>query len=269
MFRKLSLLKRLSLKELYDRQIRIGVNQEEISKAKIGIIGVGETGSQVAIYASRMGIGTIRLCDFDRVEIHNIPRMLGVNLKDVGKNKAKAVAKAIRNIGNGVKAEVYPYEAKKLPEKFFENLDVAIICVDRISTRLELGEILWQKGIPHIDVGIREFLLNVIEILPQEENWPCMFCMRKIIPERQLYFSNKAQSCDEKPIPTILPPGAVASAIAVNEALKIISGFRYGKPLNNFLQLDLRNLIFLPLKIPKDRNCPICGGGSHERIVGS
>ena len=268
MFKLRSFFRKLSLDELYDRQIRIsGVDQGTISKAQIGIIGVGETGSHVAIYASRIGIGNIRLCDFDVVEIHNVPRMLGVTLKDVGKNKAEAVANAIRKIGNGVKAEAYNFDARDLPEEFFHGLDLAIICVDRISTRLEIGELLWSKGIPHIDVGTRELLLNIIQILPNRKDWPCMFCMRKIIPKGQLLFSNRSSSCDEKPIPTILPPGAVASAIAVNEALKIITNFKLGKPLDNFLQIDLGNLVFLLLKIPKDSNCPICGGNSNGEHI--
>ena len=248
------------LKELYDRQMRInGLNQEKIKEARIGIIGVGETGSHAAIYSAHVGFGLIRLCDFDKIEVHNIPRMLGVTLRDVGKNKAKALAKAVEKIGNGTKAEAYLTEARYLPEVFFKDLNVVIICVDRISTRFEVGEILWSRGIPHIDVGIVNFLLNVMEFLPGRKEWPCMFCMRQIIPENQLLFSNRAKSCKEEPIPTILPPGAVASAIAVNEALKIVTDFELGEPLNNFLQMDLRSLISIKLRIPKDEKCPICG----------
>jgi molybdopterin/thiamine biosynthesis adenylyltransferase len=255
-------IKKHGLKEIYDRQIRIkGIDQERISRARIGIIGVGETGSHAAIYSAHVGFGVVRLCDFDRIEIHNISRMLGVTLKDVGKNKAETLAKTIGKIGNGVRAEAYLTEARYLPEEFFKDLDVAIICVDRISTRFEIGEILWSRGIPHIDVGIDGFLLNVMEFLPSRKEWPCMFCMRRIIPENDLLFSNRAKTCKEEPIPTILPPGAVASAIALSEALKIVTGFKLGEPLNNFLQMDLNSFILLKLKVPKDENCPICGGG--------
>lgn len=110
-----------------------------------------------------------------------------------------------------------------------------------------------------MDVGIREFLLNVIEIHPNKERWPCMFCMRQIVPENQINFSNRAKSCDEKTIPTILTPGAVASAIAISKVLKIITDFNLDKPLDNFLQVDLRNLNILRIRVPKDRNCPVCG----------
>jgi molybdopterin/thiamine biosynthesis adenylyltransferase len=258
---RIFLSQKYDLKRLYDRQLRIeGLDQERISGAKIGIIGVGATGSHSAIYSAHVGIGYIRLCDFDEIEAHNVPRMIGVTLKDVGRNKAEALAKAIRKIGNGTEVEAYKCEARYLPKSFFKDLDLAIVCVDRISTRFEIGEILWLRGIPHIDVGIREFLLNVMEFLPQREDWPCIFCMRQIIPEEQMEFSNRAKSCNEKPIPTILPPGAIASAIAVNEALKVISNFRLGEQLNNFLQVDLRSFAFLKIKIPKDKNCPICGG---------
>jgi len=254
------------LKRFYDRQLRIdGMDQERINKAKIAIIGVGETGSHSAIYSAHAGIGCLRLCDFDVVEAHNVPRMLDVTVNDVKKYKTEVVAKAIKKLGNGTKVETYNVEARYLSKSFFADLDVAIVCVDRISTRFEIGEILWSKGIPHIDVGIRDLLLNVMEFLPHRKEWPCMFCMRQIIPENQLQFSNKAKSCDEEPIPTILPPGAVASAVAVNEALKILTDFELGEPLNNFLQVDLRNLHFLKIKVPKDKKCPICAGQSSQK----
>jgi len=259
---RIFLSQKYDLKRLYDRQLRIdGLDQERITKAKIAIIGVGETGSHSAIYSAHAGIGCIRLSDFDVLEGHNIPRMLGVTVKDVGKYKTEVVAKTIKKLGNGTKAETYNVEARHLPESFFEDLDAAIVCVDRISTRFEVGEILWSRGISHIDVGIRDLLLNVMEFIPDRKDWPCMFCIRQIIPENQLQFSNRAKSCNEEPIPTILPPGAVASAIAVNEALKMLTDFKLGEPLNNFLQVDLRNLNFFKIKVPKDKKCPICGSG--------
>jgi len=84
-----------------------GLDQEKFSNAKVGIMGVGATGSQSAIFSAYVGVGCIRMCDFDNIEIHNVPRMIGITLKDVGRNKAEAVAKALRKLGNGTKVEVY------------------------------------------------------------------------------------------------------------------------------------------------------------------
>ncbi|RLE65663.1 MAG: hypothetical protein DRJ38_03445 [Thermoprotei archaeon] len=138
------------LERLYDRQMRIkGLDQDKIREAKIGIIGVGETGSHAAIYSARVGIGCIRLCDFDDVEIHNVPRMLGVTTRDVGKNKAEALAKAVGRLGNGSRAEAYREEAKHLPERFFQELDeLIIICKDlEVLNELEsrIGEVAYRS----------------------------------------------------------------------------------------------------------------------------
>lgn len=256
----LSFFKKNNLQLLYDRQERIdGIDQEKIRRSNIGIIGAGATGSHTAIYSAQVGIGCVRICDYDKVEIHNISRMLGVSVNDVGRKKTDVIAKAINKIGNGTKTETYNLEAKHLPEKFFKNLNIAVICVDRISTRFEIAEILWTRNIPFIDIGIRELLLNVMVFLPGIKEWPCMFCMRQIIPEEQVEFSNRLKKCDEAPIPTILPPASIASSIALNEALKVLTDFKLGKSIDNFLQMDLRSLFLLRIKVPKDKTCPVCG----------
>lgn len=246
--------------ELYDRQKRIkGFSQEKVSGGTIGIIGVGATGSHSACYAAKVGVGYIKVCDPDVIELHNLPRLLGISRDYVGVNKAFALVELLKEVREDVRFCAYPHEFCEVEQQFCENLDAAIICVDRISTRFEIGEALWHRGIPHVDVGIRDLLCNVMVFLPDRKDWPCIFCARKIIPQSQIESSNTAKHCDDQPIPTIITPAAVGSGIAVNEILKILNGSELGEPLEHFIQIDLRSLTPFKIRIPKDPDCPVCG----------
>ena len=57
-------------------------------KHDIHIVGVGATGSFVAMMFARMGVPVINIYDFDDVEIHNIPNQYYDN-GDLGKLKQK------------------------------------------------------------------------------------------------------------------------------------------------------------------------------------
>jgi molybdopterin/thiamine biosynthesis adenylyltransferase len=61
----------------YNRQLGIeGWDQEKLKKAKILIVGVGGLGGIAAAYLAAAGIGEIRICDFDSIELSNLNRQI-------------------------------------------------------------------------------------------------------------------------------------------------------------------------------------------------
>ena len=82
-------------------------------KNDIHIIGVGATGSFVAMQIARMGVPVLNIYDFDDVEIHNIPNQY-YDTEDIGKLKIDALDEKLHKInpditvkksGNKVPAE--------------------------------------------------------------------------------------------------------------------------------------------------------------------
>lgn len=59
----------------YDRQSRIpGWNQEKLSNASVAVIGAGALGNHVCLGLIGLGIGTIKIFDFDTISTHNLNR---------------------------------------------------------------------------------------------------------------------------------------------------------------------------------------------------
>jgi len=69
---------------------------------RVDVIGVGATGSRIALGLAKLGVQNIHAWDFDRVEEHNIANQLyGVN--DVGSPKVEALDRLIRQqTGEGI-----------------------------------------------------------------------------------------------------------------------------------------------------------------------
>jgi len=74
----------------------IGALGQEAWQRLIGlryaIIGVGRTGSKLALALVRQGVSHLTLIDSDHVELHNLGEMDGVNNADLGRPKVEALA---------------------------------------------------------------------------------------------------------------------------------------------------------------------------------
>ena len=131
--------------------------QNDISRMRVGIVGLGSVGCIVAETMARIGIQQVTLFDPDRVEKHNLDRLLYGTAKDVGKLKvdlaktrmelsATATQPAIKAIPKSIKDR----------DAFNQVLDCDIIlsCVDRPMARDILNYAANAHLIPVIDCGV-------------------------------------------------------------------------------------------------------------------
>jgi len=72
----------------YSRQImlpQIGIEgQERLRASRALIVGLGGLGSPVAMYLAAAGIGTLELCDDDRVDLSNLQRQVAHTTARIG-----------------------------------------------------------------------------------------------------------------------------------------------------------------------------------------
>src|SRR5882672_6634126 len=67
--------------------------QQRLLKSTVAIAGMGGIGSNTAIMLARMGVGRLRIADFDRFEHSNINRQYGALLDTIGESKVEVLAR--------------------------------------------------------------------------------------------------------------------------------------------------------------------------------
>ena len=81
-------------KTRYDRQMMVEgwgeAGQEKLKAATVFIAGAGGLGCPVSVYLAVAGVGQIRICDADRVELSNLNRQIHYTEAHVGQSKAEA-----------------------------------------------------------------------------------------------------------------------------------------------------------------------------------
>lgn len=136
-----------------DLSRHISVFSPDAVKYPIHIIGVGATGSFVAMELARMGCPVLNIYDFDELEIHNIPNQY-YDTQDLGKPKVEALAEKLKLINPSI--VVNAYNGKVLPKASEEGKGIdemsgyVFLLVDSMKTRKELWEAVKKnKNIVH------------------------------------------------------------------------------------------------------------------------
>ncbi|MGN0034397.1 MAG: sulfur carrier protein ThiS adenylyltransferase ThiF, partial [Coriobacteriales bacterium] len=119
--------------ELYDRACyeaalreRIGDAFDVLSKAKVGVAGLGGLGSNISIFLARCGVGHLELVDFDHVEASNLNRQQ-YRVSDLGRPKAEALPEILHAINPYVSTSAH--DVRVTPKNVREMFgDVDVIC---------------------------------------------------------------------------------------------------------------------------------------------
>jgi molybdopterin-synthase adenylyltransferase len=133
--------------------------QQKLARLKFGVVGVGSVGSVVAECLARMGVQHIKLIDYDRVERHNLDRLLHAHVEDAsaGCLKVDVIGAAIERSATAAKLviERLPLAVTEM-DGFREAIDCDILfsCVDRPWPRHVLNYIAYAHLIPVVDGGI-------------------------------------------------------------------------------------------------------------------
>jgi hypothetical protein len=86
------------------------VLNQDLAQLRVGIIGVGGTGSAVAMLAAKLGVRNLVLFDRDIVEESNLNRLHGATIEDArsGRLKVDVVAQSLSDLGLGIVLTIMP-----------------------------------------------------------------------------------------------------------------------------------------------------------------
>lgn len=128
---------------------------ETLANDRVGIVGLGGTGSYILDYVSKTRVAEIHLFDGDRFLQHNAFRAPGATTKeDISErpNKAELYAARYSVMRRGVIACGSHIRERDLPR--LRQLDFVFVSVDDNVVRRWLLPGLLQQGVPFIDVGM-------------------------------------------------------------------------------------------------------------------
>ena len=108
--------------------------QKLLEKLKIGIVGLGSVGALAAEAMGRMGVRRLVMIDMDRVELHNLDRLVNAGRRDVGRYKVHVAAEHLERSAATPFHELVALPLSLRESKAYRiiaDCDVILACADK------------------------------------------------------------------------------------------------------------------------------------------
>ena len=232
--------------ERYQRQLSVdGWNQERLKNARVLIVGVGGLGGISATCLTEVGVGYLRICDSDMVELSNLNRQILFTAEDIGKPKAALAAERLSAQNPEIKIEAI---SDKLIETNASELasgcDLIIDGLDSHADRLRLNNASFDLNIPFIYGAINEWQGQLSFFNP-----PKTACLACLMPE-------ELQNPEPTPVFGALP-GVIGSLQATLALRYLMTG---ENPISNTLLIFRADtMTFEAVTFERRPGCVVCG----------
>lgn len=264
--------------EFYDRQVRLlqdfcdeglgdsdegAALQQRIGQATAVVCGLGGTGSWVAHSLAAAGVGTLRLCDFDRVEASNLTRQVLFSMADIGRLKTEAAADRMRAVNPHVRVRAFNREIRG-PDDLTDLVTGANVVINTAdqpspnSISAWVARACWPAAVPHIMGSGYSYNMGILgtTILPGETAcWECL---------RAETFTDHGRDRSTAFIGRRERAGALGSLsgmvgnILAWESIRVIAGLPAGLA-GRWAELDYWPLQVRTRDVPGRPQCPNCG----------
>lgn len=192
--------------------------QEKLLEAKIAIIGCGGLGSAAAVYLAATGVGQIHLIDYDKIDLSNLHRQVFYTLKEVGRSKARSLARHIENISSFVSVSIHKEPINKVNiAQQLNDYSIILDCTDSLQTKYLLNDycVLNNKTLVYGSLYKHDGYVGVFNAILKDGR---SANLRDAFPEMS---QKHVPNCSE--IGTLNPIVGIIGLMQANEVIKIIT----------------------------------------------
>jgi adenylyltransferase/sulfurtransferase len=231
----------------YNRQMLLAGwgerGQARLKQSTVFIAGAGGLGSPVSIYLAAAGVGTLRICDCDVVDLTNLNRQILHNHMRVGQPKAASARETLALVNPCTNVDALTDRINPdTVDRLVGNASLIIDCMDNFTARYALNDAAIRRRIPLIFGAVWGMEGRLSVLFP-----PATPCLRCLYPE----------SPPQEKFPVVGVTAGTIGCLQAAEALKYLTGV--GTPLNNRLLVwDGSAMTFRQFKIRRDPSCPSC-----------
>ncbi len=232
----------------YRRQERLpgwGVDaQKKVEASHVLVVGMGGLGCPAAVYLARAGVGELTICDFDKVQPHDLHRQILYGDEDVGWPKVQVAETRLEEQHPQLK--VHPKQ-KPFDSGMVTGVDIVLDCTDEPGTRALIHQACIDARKPLAWAAVEGWEAQWMVVKPGET--PCMRC---VWPS-----PSDAPSCEDAGIAG--PVVGMAGTWQALAALRLMIGQEPGGRLH---LADLRADEHKVIDFPRRPDCPTCSAAA-------
>lgn len=262
----------------YDRQINYFVEflgsekdaeiaQQKLINVRIGLIGCGAVGGDIAIQLAMAGVENFVLMDYDIVDQSDCSRHIYYDIDDIGRKKVEVLSDELKSINSRIKTWVSynAFTPDTNMNEFLDNVDFVIDAADEPYmgyTANVLSRLCVPRNIPHyIAGGFDAHLASTGELIIPHVT-PCAACYSNYFeqilsdwkPERHPVIDRINE------IGGLTSMSLFAASYANIEIIKYVCGLMdMEKEYHSRAEFYFDGMKMTYLTPKKDPNCKVCG----------
>ncbi|WP_306598720.1 ThiF family adenylyltransferase [Geothrix sp. 21YS21S-2] len=193
---------------------------------RVAVVGVGATGSVIAGWLARAGVGLLTLIDRDIVETSNLQRQILFQEGDLFRPKAEVAAQRLREANSEIQVEAAVTDLTSgNARELLAGYDLIMDGTDNFEARYLINDYAILTGTPWIYCGAIGGEGLVWPIDPPRT--PCLRCLMEEPPP-----SGDIDTCDTAGV--LGPTVGIVGSWAALEAIKLLTGTEPHKELARF-----------------------------------
>lgn len=136
--------------EQFARTIRLIGNEsvESLHRKTVTFVGVGAVGGFALEALVRLGVGHVRLFDFDRIEVSNLNRQILATWPVIGEKKVEVAENRIKAINPDCVVESFDLfvSQENLEDVLKDSGDLVVDAIDSVQSKCALLAAVYQKA---------------------------------------------------------------------------------------------------------------------------
>jgi len=234
------------------------VGQARLAAARVVVIGAGGVKSSLLYQLAAVGVGFLRIIDFDRVELSNLNRQILFTVDDIGENKAIAAARRLSRLNPCVTIEGIDERVDvDNMDALCGGFDVVVEGGDSVNAREVVNSFALASGTPMVHASAQHGYGYVLTVLPGRTA-----CFRCVFPDLPAGHGGS--------VPVVGLSTGLAGTLGAAEVVKLVVG--EGRLcVDGILTFSVFQNEFVFVPSSRGANCPACGspqsGASRPRFL--
>ena len=221
--------------------------QQRLSQARVLVVGMGGLGCPVSLYLTAAGIGSISICDPDRVDKTNLQRQILYETADCGNLKVACAKDRLEALNPNVVIDTFPCQ---VDDKILAgNYDVVIDCTDNLDARQLINKICYDEGVPFVSAAAI--------------GWEGQLLIFDFAHCRSLCFNCIINHSSAEPMMNYANSGVVGPVLGVMGSMQAIAVMRtllgFSLQHGEVQRYDGKRGQWFSLQGSQDKECSVCG----------
>jgi molybdopterin/thiamine biosynthesis adenylyltransferase len=248
--------------------------QRKLADCRVTLLGLGGLGSHLLLDMAALGIGHIRIVDFDRVELSNLNRQILYSEVDVGQPKIERAEDRVRQFTSQLDLETMSRRLSSADDvlEAADGADILISAADRPKTEIMgwVNEAIVQHNIPMITGGLDTRRCLYYSVIPGQTG--CIECWRQQVrrddPVSDRLLDNRRAHQISGDKAAFVPLVAMSTALILGELVRLVTGLAPPLAAGRLMHARFDDYqIRVAETWERLPDCPVCGSLAPRELT--